>query len=236
MAVTSHSVAFKRVGPAYTSSRRWAAPSGKFARLIGRNDEFYQVFWYFGRLSWSPDGKLLAFSDRTDLATNPLLFFSYRSIHSEVRRLTSPRDSRVITILHSHPMVEHWLSTRLAGSHGNLHDAGFWRRGTTSHLGCSIRMGSGVDARRTRHCFRKAGWLADAGWLWKIPRGGGEPERLQFGQEGVEPSIRGNRLVYARQMANLNIWREETQFIGFGRSFRKIHIFHENRKRSSVLA
>src|SRR5689334_14027266 len=26
--------------------------------------EFYQPFWYFGRLSWSPDGKLLAFSDR----------------------------------------------------------------------------------------------------------------------------------------------------------------------------
>lgn len=27
--------------------------------------EFYEVFWYFGRLSWSPDGKLLSFSDRT---------------------------------------------------------------------------------------------------------------------------------------------------------------------------
>ena len=54
--------------------------------------------------------------------------------------------------------------------------------------------------------FAKAGWLA-SGWLWKIAREGGEPERLQFGQEGTEPSIRGNRLVYARQSANLNIWR-----------------------------
>src|SRR5713226_958813 len=26
--------------------------------------EFYQIFWYDGRLSWSPDGKLIAFSDR----------------------------------------------------------------------------------------------------------------------------------------------------------------------------
>jgi len=57
--------------------------------------------------------------------------------------------------------------------------------------------------------FAKAGWLADGGWLWKMPRGGGEPERLQFGQEGVEPSIQGNRLAYARQTANINIWRRE---------------------------
>jgi hypothetical protein len=35
----------------------------------------------------------------------------------------------------------------------------------------------------------------------------GEPERLQFGQEAVQPSIRGNRLVYARQTANVTIWR-----------------------------
>src|SRR5712692_7079196 len=54
--------------------------------------------------------------------------------------------------------------------------------------------------------FGRAGWLAKSGWLWKISRNGGEPERLQFGQEGTEPSIRGNRLVYARQVTNLNIW------------------------------
>src|SRR5258707_15853301 len=47
--------------------------------------------------------------------------------------------------------------------------------------------------------FGRAGWMATSGWLWKISRYGGEPERLQFGQEGTEPSIRGNQLVYARQ-------------------------------------
>ena len=36
-------------------------------------------------------------------------------------------------------------------------------------------------------------------WLWKVSLRGGEPERLQFGQDGVEPSIGGNRLVYVRQ-------------------------------------
>jgi len=57
--------------------------------------------------------------------------------------------------------------------------------------------------------FGRAGWLAKSGWLWKISRYGGEPERLQFGQEGTEPSIRGNRLVYARQVTNLNIWKRK---------------------------
>ena len=57
--------------------------------------------------------------------------------------------------------------------------------------------------------FGKAAWLARSGWLWKISRYGGEPERLQFGQEGTEPSIRGNRLAYARQITNLNIWRRK---------------------------
>jgi Tol biopolymer transport system component len=55
--------------------------------------------------------------------------------------------------------------------------------------------------------FGRAGWLGNSGWLWKISAHGGEPERLQFGQEGGEPSIRGNRLAYARQSTNLNIWK-----------------------------
>jgi Tol biopolymer transport system component len=55
--------------------------------------------------------------------------------------------------------------------------------------------------------FGRAGWLPKSGWLWKISARGGNPERLQFGQEGGEPSIRGNRLAYARQLANLNIWK-----------------------------
>jgi Tol biopolymer transport system component len=57
--------------------------------------------------------------------------------------------------------------------------------------------------------FAKAGWIANDGSLWKISRRGGEPERLQFGEEGVEPSIRGNRLVYVRQKSYLNISRRK---------------------------
>jgi hypothetical protein len=63
--------------------------------------------------------------------------------------------------------------------------------------------------------FGRAGWLAKSGWLWKISARGGEPERLQFGQEGTEPSIRGNRLVYARQVTNVNIWRRQLESLHF---------------------
>jgi WD40-like Beta Propeller Repeat len=32
---------------------------------------------------------------------------------------------------------------------------------------------------------------------------------MQFGQEGIEPSIRGNRLTYVRQTGILGIWKRE---------------------------
>jgi Tol biopolymer transport system component len=57
--------------------------------------------------------------------------------------------------------------------------------------------------------FGRASWLAKFGWLWKVSARGGEPQRLQLGQEGTEPFIRGSRLVYARQFSNLNIWRKQ---------------------------
>jgi len=59
--------------------------------------------------------------------------------------------------------------------------------------------------------FGRAGWLGKSGCLWKTSARGGEPERLQFGQEGGEPSIRGNRLAYARQLINLSIWKRTVQ-------------------------
>src|ERR1051326_6333537 len=52
--------------------------------------EFYEVFWYFGRLSWSPDGKLLAFSDRT-FVNEPTSIFLFSLDTLGIRRLTSPR-------------------------------------------------------------------------------------------------------------------------------------------------
>jgi Tol biopolymer transport system component/DNA-binding winged helix-turn-helix (wHTH) protein len=174
-----------------------------------QENEFYQVFWHFGRLSWSPDGKLLAYSDRADL-NEPAAIFLLDLDSLKVRRLSSPRgpvgdynpafspDGRTLAFNRSSQGVTSIYTLPVAG-------------GEERHLISGVQYGWGLawspDGRDI--VFAKAGWLANAGWLWKISRDGGQPERLQFGQEGVEPSIRGNRLVYVRQTANINIWRRE---------------------------
>jgi Tol biopolymer transport system component/DNA-binding winged helix-turn-helix (wHTH) protein len=172
-----------------------------------QEDEFYQVFWFFGRLSWSPDGTLLAYSDRTD-ANEPTAIFLLSLDSLEVRRLTSPRgsvgdynpvfspDSRTLAFNRGSQGVTSIYTAPVSG-------------GEEQHLISGVQYGWGLawtpDGRDI--VFARAAWLTDAGWIWKMSRHGGEPERLQFGQEGVEPSIRGNRLVYARQTTNINIWR-----------------------------
>ena len=85
--------------------------------------EFYEVFWYFGRLSWSPDGKLLAFSDRTSVNEPTSIFSTYRSIHSQSAE-SLHQGCRVITTLYFPPMVKHWLST---GVRRGLRPSTRWR-------------------------------------------------------------------------------------------------------------
>ena len=174
--------------------------------------EFYEVFWYFGRLSWSPDGKLLAFSDRAS-SNEPTSIYLLALDSSAIQKLTSPglpgdynpafspdgqtlafdRGSQGVTSIYTLPV-----------------DGGAERRLITgSQFGWGLAWTQ--DGRNI--VFGRAGWLAKSGWLWKISRNGGEPERLQFGQEGTEPSISGNRLVYARQITNLNIWRRKLDLL-----------------------
>lgn len=168
--------------------------------------EFYEVFWYFGRLSWSPDGKLLAFSDRLNsreptsifllsldtLAvsklTSPSLPGDYNPIFSpDGRTLAFNRGSQGVTSIYTRPVTGGQERRLISGSQYG------WGLAWTA------------DSRDI--VFGRAGWLGNSGWLWKISARGGEPKRLQFGQEGSEPSIRGDRLAYARQVTNLNIWK-----------------------------
>jgi Tol biopolymer transport system component/DNA-binding winged helix-turn-helix (wHTH) protein len=168
--------------------------------------DFDQYFWYFGRLSWSPDGKLLAFSDRAS-SNEPTSIYFLPLDSLAVRKLTSPglpgdynptfspdgqtlafdRGSQGVTSIYTLPVGGGEERRLISGSQYG------WGLAWTA------------DSRDI--IFGRASWLAKSGWLWKISARGGEPERLQFGQEGTEPSIRGNRLVYARQVTNLNIWK-----------------------------
>jgi Tol biopolymer transport system component/DNA-binding winged helix-turn-helix (wHTH) protein len=172
--------------------------------------DFYQVFFYFGRLSWSPDGKLLAFSDRTS-SNEPTAIYLLSLGSLSARRLTAPGFPGDYNPAFS-PDGQTLAFNR--GSHGitsiyTLPVAGGEERRVITGPQYGWGLAWTPDGRDI--VFGRAGWLARSGWLWKISARGGEPERLQFGQE---PSIRGNRLVYARQVANLNIWRKQLDSLG----------------------
>jgi Tol biopolymer transport system component/DNA-binding winged helix-turn-helix (wHTH) protein len=178
---------------------------------LWEEQEFDEVLWSAGRLSWSPNGKLLAFSDRESRNEPASSIFLLALDSLEVRRLTlrsrgasNPAFSPDGQTLAFTRFSQDWqgfqsiYTVPVSGGEEQrlVSDA-------THHWGLAWT----PDGRDI--VFADAGWPVSAGWLWKIPLRGSQPERLLFGQEGIEPSIRGNRLVYVRQMGNLNIWRRK---------------------------
>ena len=168
--------------------------------------EFMQVLPDANRLSWSPDGKLLAFSDRPARDERPSI--SLLSLDSLVaRKLPSPPRSRGASNPSFSPDGRTLAFTRVLQGFQAIYtvpvSGGEEQRLTSDdndHWGLTWT----ADGRDI--VFANTGWPVNSGWLWKMRFGGGEPERLPYGQEGIEPSIRGNKLVYLRQTANLNIW------------------------------
>jgi DNA-binding winged helix-turn-helix (wHTH) protein len=87
-----HYIAFCRIKKGDTGIYMVPASGGVERKLRDTHWEqrdFEQVFWYFGRLSWSPDGKLLAFSDRTS-TSEPTSIYLLALDSLSTRRLTSP--------------------------------------------------------------------------------------------------------------------------------------------------
>jgi Tol biopolymer transport system component/DNA-binding winged helix-turn-helix (wHTH) protein len=174
----------------------------RLRKTLWEDEELYQVIWNASRLSWSPDGKLLAFSDRAspDEPFSSIFLLSLDSL--EVRRLASPLGSRDASNPAFSPDGQTLAFIRVSQAFQAIY---------------TVPVSGGEEQRLVSDDTDHWGlaWTPDgrdivfvnAGWLWKVPFRGGEPERLQFGQEGIEPSIRGNRLVYVRQTWNLNIWR-----------------------------
>jgi Tol biopolymer transport system component/DNA-binding winged helix-turn-helix (wHTH) protein len=205
-------IAFSRILKGQTGIYIISALGGAERRVretLWGEQEFYDVLWSAGRLSWSPDGKLLAFSDRASRnEPTSILLLSLDSM--AVRRLTSPLHSSGASNPAFSPDGQTLAFTKVPHAFQSIYtvpvSGGEETRlvsDGTDHWGLAWT----PDGRDI--IFANAGWPINSGWLWKVPLRGGEPERLQVGQEGIEPSIRGNRLVYVRQTANLNIWRRK---------------------------
>jgi Tol biopolymer transport system component/DNA-binding winged helix-turn-helix (wHTH) protein len=168
------------------------------------DEEFQGAFRFADRLSWSPDAKSLAYSDRASRSEAAASIFLLSLDSQEVRRLTSPQRSRGDFSPEFSPDGQTLAFARDAQGVESIY---------------AILASGGQEQRLTSDTKQKWGlaWtpdsreivFSDVAWLWKISLRGGEPERLQFGQDGVDPSIRGNRLVYVRHRSNKNIWRRD---------------------------
>jgi Tol biopolymer transport system component len=214
-------------------------------RTLWEERESYETFWSAGRLSWSPDGKSLAYSDRASSDEHAFAIFLLSLDSPEVRRLTSPLRAKDSLNPASSPRGQNLAFVSLR-SRGDFNPAispdgktlAFARisqgvqsiytapvSGGEEHRlisGGSYNWGLAWTPDGRDIVFANAGWLAENAWLWKISLTGGEPERLQFGQGGVQPAIRGKRLVYLRQMANLNIWKRNLDSLHHARPPEKL--------------
>jgi Tol biopolymer transport system component/DNA-binding winged helix-turn-helix (wHTH) protein len=165
------------------------------------DEESNESIWAPGHLSWSPNGKLVAFSDRASRSEVPSIFLlALDSL--DVRRLTSPQRSKGDFNPEFSPDGQTLAFTRVSQGSQSIY---------------VIPVSGGQERRLTSDNKWKMGiaWTPDSRDLifanvdgfWKISGSGGEAEQLQFGQDGTQPSIRGNRLVYVKRTVNTNIWR-----------------------------
>ena len=172
----------------------------KVRTTLWNEKEFDEVFW-FGRLSWSPDGKLLAYSDRASLTEAASIFLL--SLDSmEVRKLTSTRRSRGDYNPEFSPDAKTLAFVRDSQGVQSIYAIPVFagdERALTSDTTQKWGLAWNPDGREIV--------FAQGQWLWKVSLSGGQPERLQFGQDAVQPSIRRNRLLYVQKTLNHGIWR-----------------------------
>jgi Tol biopolymer transport system component len=196
-------IAFRRILKGATGIYIIPALGGAERRVLGAAwDE--DAFWFGGHLSWSPDGKLLAYSDFPSRGDAPAI--SLLSVDSlEIRKFTSPTHSKGDFDPEFSPDGQTLAFTR------------------DSPGGQSIFVipVSGGEERRLTTGTQKRGlaWTPDgreivfadedAGSLLKVPLRGGHPERLQFGEDVMQPSIRGNRMAFVQIKRSNSIWRRK---------------------------
>ena len=169
----------------------------------------FMPFWFGGRLSWSPDGKFLAYSDHPSRGENASIFLlSLDSL--EVRKLTSPTRSNGDFNPEISPDGQTLAFVRAFHSIYTIAMSGGKEHLLFSNNGSRQGLAWTPDGR--------ALVFTNGYGLWKISLRGGDPERLQVGQDGVEPSIRGSRLAYVQRISAFNIWKRRLHSSGSAES------------------
>jgi Tol biopolymer transport system component/DNA-binding winged helix-turn-helix (wHTH) protein len=172
--------------------------------------------WLAARLSWSRDGKLLAFSGKDSPQHRAsILLLSIDTL--EKRLMQTPPEGHQDTNPIFSPDGE-----RLA----------FIRRHGSSNREIYVVPVTGGEPRRLTHDNRivdSLAWTPASGEiiftsnrtsthrLWRISANGGEPEQISVGGDNIHDvaiSRQGNRLAFIQSLSDLNIWRWEKSGTG----------------------
>jgi Tol biopolymer transport system component/predicted Ser/Thr protein kinase len=181
-------------------------------------------------LSWSPDGKLLAFSEKNSPQEADSIFLlsveslekrrltshpERRQTTTSARRLTRPTlrvagdydgafspDGKMLAFIRSNADADEIYLVPTVG--------GEPRRLTYDNRGIDEGLAWTPDGREIVFASNRAGSYN----FWRIPIAGGTPERLVAGGDNVYAlaiNRQGNRLAYTQYHSDTNIWRYEAR-------------------------
>ena len=189
------------------------ALGGAERKLYSGTSAFLSLYEYGNALSWSPDGKYLAFSgQRSPREPNSIFLLSRENL--ETRQITSP------------PAGFLGDSTPAFSPDGKV--LAFVRGASSRDVEIYVMPATGGDAKRLtfdNRSGRSLAWTADSHdivfslWfygnlrLWRVSASGGTPEQLAEGGEGgstLAISRQGDRLAYSQESRDTDIWRVET--------------------------
>lgn len=164
-------------------------------------------------LSWSPDGKFLALSDRS-APHDPASVFVLSVDRLEKRKLTSPPANSMGDLAPAiSPDGQTVAFHRTGSGDGDIYlvpFAGGEPRRLTFETAWLERPAWTPDGREL--VFSSGGLQTSGSTLWRVSASGGKPERLPIGGDNAaQPAIssRANRLTYVRRSADVNIWQRD---------------------------
>ena len=193
------------------------ALGGPERKLYSGTSAFFSLYEYGNALSWSPDGKFLAFSgQRTSREPNSIFLLSLDSLNT--RQLTTP------------PAGFLGDSTPAISPDGKL--LAFVRGASSRDVEIYVMPAAGGEARRLaldNRSGRSLAWTPDSReivfpfWysgnlrLWRAPVSGSNSGQLAVTGEGASTlaiSRKGDRLAYSQEFRDTNIWQISLQASG----------------------
>jgi eukaryotic-like serine/threonine-protein kinase len=205
-------IAFVRQSGAEISIFVVPALGGPERRLYSGTSAFFSLYDYGNALSWSPDGKYLAFSgQRSAREPNSIFLLSRESL--ETRQITSP------------PTGFLGDSTPAFSPDGKV--LAFVRGASSRDVEIYTMPAAGGEPKRLtfeNRSGRSLAWTADGRdvlfslWgsatfrLWRVSAAGGTPEQLPVGEGGSTLAIsrQGDHLAYSQESRDTDIWRVGT--------------------------